>query len=84
MCVGLPVWGSPIPEDRDKRFKEVMEIVSSGLADAEWGRQELAKIGYTFPEDTGDAVLNEQQARALATDPFAVRMQSEMEEEGAE
>lgn len=80
-CVALPVYGSPIPEDRDKRFKEVMEIVAAGLADAEWARAELGKIGFEFPDDTGDAVLTEAAARARATDPFAVRMQSEMEEE---
>ena len=81
-CIARPVWGSAIPDNRAATIKEIFEIVTNGLADAEWGRQELAKLGYDFPTDTGAKVLSEQAARAAATDPFASRMESEQDEEG--
>lgn len=82
ICIAQPVWGDPLPEDREAHIKEIIEIFNAGLADAEWARTELSKYGYTFPEGTGQAVLNEQAARAAATDPFASRMESEADTEG--
>lgn len=80
VCVVLPVWGDHTPIDRAAKIAEVLQIVGAGLADAEWGRQELAKLGYDFPADTAIKVLNEQQARARATDPFASRMDDEVQQ----
>ena len=83
-CVALPVFGDPLPDDRDARFKEIMTIFTAQLADADWARSELSKIGYVFPENMTQAVLTEQAARAVATDPFAARAAGELDtEEGA-
>lgn len=78
-CFAVPVWGDPMPENKEKRFEEVLKIVEAGGADWDWGRAELAKIGYDFPSDTGAKVINEKQALARAADPFATRMAGELE-----
>ncbi len=83
-CNVLPVWGSPLPENREARIKEILDIVAAGLADTAWALGELAKWGYEFPTDTAERALNEAAARARATDPFASRMETEIDEEGAE
>lgn len=77
-CVVKALWGDAMPDDRDARFKEIMEIFNGGLATAEWARGELNALGYDFPEDIGVAVVNERQAMARATDPFASRMDDEL------
>lgn len=76
-CIVEPVFGSPLPENRDAKFKEILAIVAAGLADTDWGRQELEDLGYIFPDGMAGRVLNEQQARASATDPFAARMEDD-------
>ncbi len=83
-CIVQPVFGNPVPDDVDAVVERVLKIVDAGLADAEWGRQELSKVGYVFPDGTGQAVLDEMAARAAATDPFAARMQDDLESEDAE
>lgn len=84
-CVTYPVFGSPLPENRKEKIEEIFKIVESGLADADWGRQQLEEYGYTFDTNMGAKVLNEQQARAAATDPFSARMmQAEDDVEGVE
>jgi hypothetical protein len=83
-CIPLAVFGSAVPENTDAEVKRILEIVGAGLADAEWGRQELAKHGYIFPDGTAQAVLDEVAARAKATDPFASRMEAENDVEGAQ
>jgi hypothetical protein len=84
-CIPLPIFGSAVPDDRAGKIKEVVEIVNAGLADTDWGRAELEKIGFDFGTGMAGKVLSEQQARAAATDPFGSRMESEVdqEEEGA-
>lgn len=83
-CIAQPVFGDPLPENKDAEIERILKIVELQLADAEWGRTELAKYGYEFPTDTGASVLSEISARARATDPFAARMQDDQDEEGAE
>lgn len=83
-CIVQPVFGNPLPENRDAEIDRIFKIVEAGLADGEWGRGELNKLGYDFPVGTGAAVLAEAAARARATDPFAARMEDELAEEGAE
>jgi hypothetical protein len=81
VCIPLPVWGSSIPTNRKQIMEEVLQIVGAGLADTEWGRERLGELGYTFDSGMDGRVLDEQAARAAATDPFAARMESEIDEE---
>lgn len=76
-CVGLPVWGSSLPDDRDKKFTEIMTMVTNQIVDTAWARTELAKLGYEFPDDMNQTILTEAAARARATDPFGSRMEGE-------
>lgn len=79
-AVAVPIYGDIIPPNKDKQVEEIMAMVAAGLADAEWGRVEIAKIrGYVFPDDIGTRVLNEQQQRSRAIDPFSERMAGELE-----
>jgi hypothetical protein len=83
-CNTLPIFGSPLPENREARIKEILEIYASGLVDAQWAIDELAKWGYEFATGTVGRAISEQAVRARATDPFAQRMETEIDEEGAE
>jgi hypothetical protein len=74
-----PAWGSAVPVDPRAQAKEILAIVGAGLADEEWGRTELSKLGYVFPADAGEAVLRSSAAKAAATDPFAMRAMSDLE-----
>jgi hypothetical protein len=76
-CIPLATFGSAIPEDVDAEVDRILKIIGAGLADAEWGRTQLANYGFIFPEGTGQAVLDEAAARAQAVDPFASRMMAE-------
>jgi len=81
----LPVFGSPIPENRDAKFKEIMAIwgATPPIVGIDWVLDELGKLGYNFEPDALVAILNETQARARATDPFGSRLDNEEEETGA-
>ncbi len=75
----VPVFDDAMPFNREARVKEVLEIVAAGIATSEWGRAELANLGYVFPEDEGNNLVMEAQAKALAGDPFAARAVLELE-----
>lgn len=75
-----PSYGNVLPDDLAAQVAEVLAIVAAGLADAEWGRTEIARIrGYDFGTDMAARVLSEQSERAAAIDPFAARMAAESE-----
>lgn len=80
LCVVEAYFDNTVAVNVAEKVKEILTIVAAGLADAEWGRSELAQYGYDFPTDTGLKVLNEARARALATDPFASRMEEDADE----
>lgn len=75
----IPILGEKLPKDKDKEVQRIIEMVEKGIATAEWARVELNKYGYEFPTDEGNKLVQESQARALATDPFAARMAAELE-----
>jgi hypothetical protein len=80
-----PSYGNVLPENEAAQVQEILTIVAQGLADAEWGRTEIARIrGYDFGNGMAQKVLNEQAERAAAIDPFAARMAAESEQEGAQ
>lgn len=80
-CIAEPVWGDPLPVDKDAEIERVMTIFNAGLADDNWARAELEKLGYVFETGMDVKVLNMQSARAKATDPFASRMEAELDQE---
>jgi hypothetical protein len=67
----LPTFLDAMPVNHDAKVKEIMAIVAAGIASAEWGRIELAKLGYIFAPNEGELVMNEKTATATAADPFA-------------
>lgn len=73
-CIAEAYFDNRLPVNTKEKVQEILSIVAAGLADTEWGRQELVQYGYDFPSDTGLKVINEARARAQATDPFASRM----------
>lgn len=75
----VPVFGEKLPEDRSARIKEILDIIAAGIASAEWGREELVKYGYVFPEDEGAKIAKEAQARTFATDAWLARAAGELE-----
>jgi hypothetical protein len=76
-CVVEAYFDNSIAVNVKEKVQEILAIVGAGLADADWGRTELEKYGYVFPDGTGQAVIDEARARALATDPFASRMEED-------
>jgi hypothetical protein len=75
-----PSYGNVLPENVAAQIQEVLTIVAAGLADAEWGRTEIARIrGYDFGNGMSQRVASEMAERAAATDPFAARMAAETE-----
>lgn len=69
----IPVFGSPLPENRDAKFKEIMSLFAAQVVDVGWVHTELSKLGYGNLPDVG-TILNERAAFARSTDPFASRM----------
>jgi hypothetical protein len=78
-CIALPVYGSAIPDNRERRFDEVMKMFDAQLVDAAWVMKELGKIGYEFSSDTAQAAISEASARAVASDPFSGRLDADLE-----
>ena len=81
--------GDPIPVDREKRVKELIDLVTAQLVPAEYARAELIALGYNIPADAANTILEEQTALAMAlgNDPFLERirgMSDPNEDEGAE
>lgn len=73
----VPVFGDKLPVDRSARITEILNIVTAGIASTEWGREELGKYNYVFPESEGDTINKEAKARATSTDAWAVRAAAE-------
>jgi hypothetical protein len=83
VCIAEPVFGDAVPIDKDGEIDRIMTIFNAGLADDNWARAELQALGYVFDTNMADKVLSMQAARAAATDPFAARMETELDEEAA-
>lgn len=70
----------PMPVNREARVQEVLQLVAATIVSIEWAREELAKYGYRFPEEMGEAVVAEQTAlsAARAGDVFGSRAADEL------
>jgi hypothetical protein len=68
-----------MPLDRDAVIKEVTTLLAAGLIDIPMAQQELAdKLGYSFPDDIVQRLLDERAAFANAGDPFGQRLVQEL------
>ena len=74
--------GTAVPVDRQARFAELNDMLSQGVIDTEYYRQEARKLGYTFPDDIGAKATAEFEARNQ--DQFAARLSSELDSGGTQ
>lgn len=74
----VPVFGEKLPVNRKERQGELELMLASKVITAEFYRAEMTKLGYTFPDDIGTAVLTETTAVASAADPFGSRAETEL------
>lgn len=73
-----------VPVDRDTRFKELNDMLAGGVIDDQYYRDEVAKLGYEFPEDMAARALAWRNSQQSAADPFAGRLNEETaEDDGA-
>jgi hypothetical protein len=78
-AIAVPQFGEKLPVNKAAKVTEILSIVESGVASAEWGRIELAKYGYLFDAAEGSKVVAETAAKASAADTFATRSAAEMD-----
>lgn len=73
------VVGDPMPKNRDAQIAEILTLVTSvpQLITVEMAQAKLSELGYEFPDNAAQAIMDESSARALAADPFGTRMQQE-------
>lgn len=83
----IPAIGDRIPPNRERTFKEIIELYTASIVSMAWVAGELKKIGY----DLGDAdammnaVLEEKAALAqIQSDVEGSRIDSELEDEDGE
>ena len=76
------VVGDPMPENRQEKISEILQLLSAGVISAAYAREKLSKFGYDFPDEMGADIVQETQALAEARgyDPFMNRVNSELEE----
>lgn len=78
MALVAPVFGPKLPRNVEEEVKRILAVVQAGLASKDWGRAELAKLGYVFGADEGAKVDAETAQTAAAADPFANRAAGEV------
>jgi hypothetical protein len=71
--------GSAVPVDRAARFAELNDMLAGHVIDTQFYRDEAAKLGYVFPEGIGQRASDE----AAALDPFASRVNAELDNAGS-
>lgn len=73
----VSVFGDAVPVDRDTRFRELNDMLTAGVIDDIFYRQEVAKLGYTFPADMAERAKAWRDSQKQA-DPFADRVNEEL------
>lgn len=81
-----PVIGGKIPVDRVAKFTELNGMMDRKVISAAYYRQEANRLGYTFPEDIDQQIVDETQSLASAegADPFADRAAQELVTDGTD
>jgi hypothetical protein len=76
----IPVVGDKLPIDRAARLAELNDMLDRKVISRRYYRQEAAKLGYVFgDEDMQAEVEGEEATLAVASDPFAARVGSEID-----
>lgn len=73
-----PRIGGKIPIDRVARFQELNNMIDKGVISAAYYRMEASRLGYVFPDNIGDEIESEMAAKAAVADPFAARVDAEL------
>ena len=85
---GLPVtqvetnviFADPLPVNKEAEVTRIMSLVSNGLLSIRTAHVQLSKLGYDIPNDEFAAILEEMEAKSIATpDPFMSRVAREMD-----
>jgi hypothetical protein len=76
------VVGDPMPQNREAQIAEILTLITSvpPLITIEMAQDKLAQLGYEFPPNASQAVIDEAASitgARTATDPFAERMTQE-------
>jgi hypothetical protein len=74
----VPTFTDKLPQNRDAQVSQVLQIVAAQIGSPDWGRAELAKLGYTFAEDEANLVVEALAAQAMASDSYALRTDAEL------
>lgn len=73
-----PVVGDPMPVDRDATIKEAQQLLTAGVWTILQAQQYLhERLGIDFQSSQPNDIIQEQQALALARDPFSARLNEE-------
>lgn len=67
--------GDKLPFNRQQRFNELLEMLKNKVIDTQYFRDEMAKLGYEFPQDIATRIQAEQSTLA---DPFTSRLANEL------
>lgn len=67
--------GDKLPFNRKQRFDELVAMLGAKVIDTQFFRDEMSKLGYTFPADLATRVQSE--ATALA-DPLTARLNADL------
>jgi hypothetical protein len=71
-----------LPQNRKAVLEEIVALVTNNFISVEYGRQLLSeRLGYEFPDQMGEAVVDEMKTLAAArnVDPFVARVEQEMQ-----
>lgn len=66
--------GDKLPSNRTERLNELNNMLDRSVISAQYFRDEMKKLGYNFPDDIADQIIEEQKAKMpapLVTDPEA-------------
>lgn len=77
--------GDPLPLNRKAVLDEIVSMLTNGLISIAYAQQLVSeKLGYDFPQEMLAAIVTEQAelAKARNYDPFALRVQAELEGQG--
>lgn len=71
------VFGDAVPVDRDTRFRELNDMLAGGVIDDQYYRDEVSKLGYTFPNDIAARAKTWRDSQKQA-DAFGDRTEEEL------
>lgn len=82
--ITMPVYGEKIPPNNKEKFEQVIKMVEDGVVSGMWAREELAKMGYVFPDDATmmSQILTEKTATAqVQADAMGARLDQELQQQ---